>query len=45
MLDFSGYGFSYGERAFSSQEELFEDLYLAMKEIREDLPLFIVGHS
>ena len=45
MLDFSGYGFSFGERAFSTQKELFEDLSLALKQIREDKPLFMIGHS
>lgn len=45
MLDFSGYGFSHGERAFSTHQELFEDLILALKEVRKDIPLFAIGHS
>lgn len=45
LIDLTGFGFSFGERAMASQKELFEDLVLAMKEISTDMPCFLVGHS
>lgn len=45
LIDLTGFGFSFGERAMASQKELFEDIVLAMREISTDMPCFLVGHS
>ena len=45
MLDFSGFGFSFGERAMSNIEELYDDLLTIMSIIDDEYPLFLVGHS
>ena len=45
MIDLSGFGFSSGSRSMSTQRHLFEDLTLALFNIKRDKPLFLVGHS
>ena len=44
-MDFSGFGFSFGEWAMSNLEELYSDLLSLMNIIDNNYPLFLVGHS
>ncbi len=45
FLDLSGYGYSSGKRCLSTLKELIQDIELVLRNLRTDLPLFVIGHS
>ena len=45
MIDISGYGASGGGRGLSSFEDMQDDVAHLFKQIKNDLPIFLMGHS
>lgn len=45
MIDLKGFGYSGGPRGAAEIRELENDVITLLKQAREDLPLFLYGHS
>ena len=45
MIDLTGHGLSFGPRSFASQKNIMEDIAEGLKQVRKDLPCFLMGHS